>query len=170
MSNLPDTPGTAQFLQSYLQGVLYSDGITPVYVPVSSQLPSGSVKFGRWKDPSSLLPANGANVIAEIHGDTEKVERYTSGGRMKDYTTFAVLSLTDMSNDSAAWLRLYKVRDAIIVYILKHAQLAGLGNVENVKFVPGGKYWVVDRGKEYLAYLCHIEVLNQWVVAGGFTS
>lgn len=132
---------------------------------------TNGVNFGQFKDLSALLPANGTNVAAEVHGTSDVAERYTTGGRVKDRTTFAVLSLVDMTTESSAWQLLYQVRDAIIPYVMAHSQLAGTGNILVAKLVPGGKYLKAHRGdKFYLGYMYNLEVVSEWTVSGGFIS
>jgi len=157
----PDTTDVANALQTYLQAVNYLNTSTPVYV-------ASGVVHGRWKDPSANLPANSSNVLGEIHGRGAKLERYASGGRVKDYANFLVVSFTDMSNSSAAWQRIYTVRDAMAVYVTQHTQLAAAGNLLKVRLYPDEEYVEVQRGKWYLAHVCRVEALSEWVVSGGF--
>ena len=158
----PDTPDIATALVTYLQAVTLNSA--PLYV-------TGGVNLGQFKDLSALLPANGTNVAAEVHGAADISQRYKIGGAVKDHTTFTVLSLVDMTNESAAWTLIYQVRDAIVPYVMAHSQLASTGNVLIAKLIPGGKYLKAYRGdKWYLAYMYNIEVASQWTVSGGFIS
>lgn len=160
--NLPDTPDVANALVTYLQAVTLSGN--PLYT-------TGGVNLGQFKDLSALLPANGTNVAAEVHGAADISQRYTTGGRVKDHTTFTVLSLVDMTTESAAWTLMYQVRDAIVPYIMQHSQLTGTGNVLVVKLVSGGKYLKAHRGdKFYLGYMYNLEVVSEWTVSTGFIS
>ena len=160
--NQADTTDVANALQTYLQAVNYLNTTNPVYV-------ASGVVHGRWKDPSPFLPPNSSAVLGEIHGRGHKIERYTSGpgGRAKDYFNALIISFTDMSNSSAAWLRMYTVRDAMVDYPTKHTQLQAAGNVWKVRLYPDEEYVEVQRGKWYLAHICRIEVMSEWVA--GFT-
>jgi len=159
--NLPDTTDVANALLTYLQGVVY---------PNTSNLVYAGAQIGEYKDPSNLLPAGSTNVIAEIHADDDISQRYTTGGRVNDHTDFPIVSFTNEDNSTAAWLRMFGVRDAFIPYIMQHSQLAGAGNALVVKLIPGGKYVKVFRGKWYLGYIGKVQVTSQWIVAGGFVS
>jgi len=175
--NLPDTPDVVNALLTYLQGVQYAGTTNYVYlqpgqVPLAlqQQFPTGGVQAGEWKDPSQLLATGSQSILAEIHADDDIAERYTTGGRVNDRTDFPIVSFTNMDNSSAAWMTMFRVRDAIIPYIMAHSQLAGTGNVLLVKLIPGGKYVKVFRGKWYLGYICKVQVTSQWIASTGFVS
>ena len=160
--NAPDTPDIATALVAYLEAVTLNSN--PLYV-------SGGVNLGQFKDLSALLPANGTNVAAEVHGAADISQRYTTGGRVKDHTTFTMLSLVDMTTESSAWTLIYQVRDAIIPYVMQHSQLASTGNVLIAKLVSGGKYLKANRGgKWFLGYMYDLEVTSEWTVSTGFIA
>lgn len=159
--NQSDTLSAVQGVQSILQSIMQYDLTTPLYT---------AVQFGQFKDPTDFL-ANGGSCC-EMHGNGGNVKRYSTGGKVKDALSLVIFSLVDMTDESAAWTRIYTVHDTLANYFMAHTQLGGnIGNVWRCEFANNYEYDKVKRGKGFcLAHMMELSVLMEWTVSTGFIA
>lgn len=157
----PNTSGIVTGIQTLVQAVIWpSIGNTTQYKTIA---------IGERKDVTNQVP------LLTIRAQQGDVERYTTGGKIKDRPRFILRTYVDYTTVQAAQVaeeQLYAIRDAVTPVFNQKTALNGVTGVLECMWERNSeKYgYITVNGQWYRIHEHVLSVVQSYTLVGGFTQ
>lgn len=154
----PNSVNIAQGLETLLQGLKLSDGITPAYTTVvlggiKEYLPQG-FPYG--------------NIIPRKH----QSKRKHHGGDITEKLFFEIRGVFDYSSAATCEVQMLTIHDILLPALHAHAAEQGVTGVWHMQVVePSGIFeWLYFKPEWYRLDMCVLEIEQYYLIQGGIQN